>query len=152
MSDDIIIRPMTEEDLAELERAENVPGARIDKSLIPHALMHGLQEYVNIGRPVGSFLEYTLCNNMMRAVGQADPYSRVALPSIVAYIYNDMPSECHGSKECYDAWLNMHAVVREHGEDSDQAREAWKRCVEAKRRARQWEIGQIPWPKDEEEE
>lgn len=109
----IEIREMTEEDLVELERAEAMPGARIDKSTIPPLLMEGLANYVEHGAPVGSFLQNVISNNLVDAIGQADPYSRVAMPSIVSFVYMDMPSTCWGSKNVYNAWIAYHAAIRE---------------------------------------
>jgi hypothetical protein len=104
---------MTEEDFAELERAEQMPGARIDKSTIPPLLLEGLTNYAQHGHPVGSFLQHVISNHLVDAVGQADPYSRVALPSIVSYVYMDMPSPCWGSKNVYNAWVAYHGALRE---------------------------------------
>jgi hypothetical protein len=115
----IEIREMTAEDFAELERAEAQPGARIDKSLIPPLLIEGLRNYAEKGVPVGSFLEHVISNNFVDAVGQADAYSRVALPSIASYIYMDMPQMCWGSKHIYKAWIAFHRAEREGVEGAD---------------------------------
>jgi len=138
-----IIRPMTEEDLAELMRAENLPGARIDPSLIPPAILEGLKNYAGMGKPVGGFLEAVLSNDLMTAFHAADAYSRVGMASRLAYIYNDMPSQCHGSVECYRAGIGMHKAVRDHGEDSQEACDAWTDCNVMKARAHDWSRGKL---------
>jgi hypothetical protein len=137
---DTIIREMTEEDFKELERAEAQPGARIDKSLIPPAILEGLTLYAQEGKPVGSFLEYVICNNLVDAVGKADPYSRVALPSIVSFLYMDMPSICWGSKKVYNAWIAFHQAQR-NGFEGEELQAAADKVTEAKNESQEWRQG-----------
>lgn len=145
----IEIREMTEEDFAELEAAAKEAGQMIDYNTIPPLLVEGLQNYQNQGIPVGDFLQAVLRHDLFDGVGRADPYSMKALPSIVSYVYMEMDSRCHGSKEVYDAWLAFHKAIREHGEDSEPARNAQELCFKAKRRASDWQMGKLPWPKEE---
>jgi len=64
-----------------------------------------LDRYAARGIPVGDFLTACLENNLMEAMGRADSYNRATIHQICMYIYNDMPSPCHGSPEKVTAWL-----------------------------------------------
>jgi hypothetical protein len=55
--------------------------------------------------PTGGFLEAVLANDLMESVGRADSYNRHVLPEICTYIYNEMPSACHGSYAAVSRWL-----------------------------------------------
>lgn len=138
---DTIIRPMTEEDLAELERAENQPGARIDRSTIPPLLIEGLKAYVEQGRPVGSFLEAVLCNDFVAAVGAADAHSRVALPSIARLVCTEMPPISWGSKCVYHAWIAFHQAQRD-GVEGEELQAFADKVSEAKEESVKWQLGQ----------
>jgi hypothetical protein len=53
---------------------------------------------------VGDFLRAVLSNNLMEAVGRADGYNIRTLPAICSYVYNELPSNCHGSPEIVTLW------------------------------------------------
>ena len=72
---------------------------------IPPAIRESLDAYASTGRPTGGCLRAILANDLFEAVGRADEDTHVALPSIVSYIYNELPSPCHGSYEKVDAWI-----------------------------------------------
>ncbi len=71
-------------------------------------IKQALGDYVNHGYPLGGFLTAVVENNLMRAMGSADSYNRATLHQICAYVYNDMPSACHGSPERVAEWFKMH--------------------------------------------
>lgn len=64
-----------------------------------------LMRYKEHKIPTGSFLEAVLSNDLFKAVGKADQYSRANLFAIVNYIYNEMPGNCWGSREIVNEWL-----------------------------------------------
>jgi len=64
-----------------------------------------INNYVKIGLPPGSFVQAVLENNLMEAFGRADGGNRLSLFSICEYVYNEIPSACHGSPEKVKAWL-----------------------------------------------
>lgn len=68
---------------------------------VPPHLIEGLRRFALEYRPVGRFL--TSC--LMGAVMRADEVSLAHLRGIMQYIYNAMPSLCHGSPEKVKAWL-----------------------------------------------
>lgn len=53
----------------------------------------------------GSFLTAVLQNDLVTALGKADPTNLRALPAIVSYCYNYLPPDSWGSKENHDRWL-----------------------------------------------
>src|SRR5688572_25670613 len=56
----------------------------------------------------GDFLRAVLSNDLTEACGRADDYNLLTLPAIVAYVYNNLPADCHGSRERYEAWASKH--------------------------------------------
>ena len=75
-------------------------------------LVDALEEYVRIGRPLGSFLQAVVSNDFKDAVGRADGTNIRNLPAFAAYVYNEMPGPSQGSREKYKAWILMHAEKR----------------------------------------
>jgi len=64
--------------------------------------------YVEHGCPPGGFLSAVLANDFMEAVGRADNRNIHRLAAWAAYIYNEIPSSCHGSHEAVRAWTGQH--------------------------------------------
>lgn len=60
---------------------------------------HSIDRYVERGFECGGFLTCVLENDLMGAMGRADDSSRVNLYAICNYVYNDIPSNVHGSPE-----------------------------------------------------
>ncbi len=54
----------------------------------------------------GGFLTAVLANDLMEAVGRADADNLMLLSPICGFIYNELPSPCHGSREAVAAWLD----------------------------------------------
>lgn len=79
-----------------------------DSNTIPEHLLRGLNAYAHDGIPTGSFLRAVLENDLMMAVGRADPESLAALPAICAFVNYELPSACHGSPENVAAWIKAH--------------------------------------------
>jgi hypothetical protein len=72
---------------------------------IPERMMPGLQRYIENHVPPGDFLREVICNNLRGAIGRADDENLVNLPAYVAFLYNQAPDGCWGSKEKYEAWI-----------------------------------------------
>lgn len=66
-----------------------------------------LELYINHGCDPGHFLKAVLSNDLFDAVGRADIHSTIFLPLIVSYIYNELPSGCHGSREIVKDWMKL---------------------------------------------
>lgn len=74
---------------------------------IPEHLLVGLIAWGKKEHPVGHFLTAVLSNNLFEAVSRADEESMRSLRHIVRFIYNEMPSQCHGSPEKVKAWQQL---------------------------------------------
>jgi len=68
-------------------------------------MMESLDNYAKKGWVPGGFLEAVLRNDLSGAMMRADHVSRNNIFHIVKYCYNELPSECWGSKEHFAAWL-----------------------------------------------
>lgn len=56
-------------------------------------------------RPVGGFVTACLENDFGNAACKADHINYPALRRIAQFIHNDLPHDCHGSREAVEAWL-----------------------------------------------
>ena len=84
-----------------------------DSQLIPLDTRESIDAYVSEGLETGGFLRAVLENNLMEAMGRADAHNLEALPHICAYVYNEIPSACHGAPSIVRAWLERKAKERE---------------------------------------
>ena len=71
---------------------------------MPKLIFVGLNDYARAHAPTGGFLKAVLSNDLGETVMRADPDSLQHIKDIVTYVYNDMPSACHGSPEAYKKW------------------------------------------------
>jgi hypothetical protein len=74
-------------------------------SKIPESTLDGLKRYVEDRIPPGDFLRAVLEDKLVESFGRADEFNRSAMFDICAYIYNEIPSLCHGSPEKVEKWL-----------------------------------------------
>lgn len=72
---------------------------------IPDHMMEGLRDYIVYGHEPGSFLTAVICNNLIDACAHADEENARNLPAYAAFIYNDVPSGCWGSRDRMNAWM-----------------------------------------------
>ena len=73
--------------------------------MIPQYTLNSLKLYVEQGIPPGSFLCAVLENNLFSAVGRADKANLEALPEIVKYIYNEVPSIAGGHAKAVSEYI-----------------------------------------------
>lgn len=98
----IVIEEMTSEKIAEM-LAEH---KRLNPELpIADHIKAALDRYAYQRLPLGDFLTAVVENNLMEAMGRADSYNRATIYQICSYIYNELPSTCHGSPEKVRAHL-----------------------------------------------
>lgn len=64
-----------------------------------------LRRYAEHRIPTGGFLQAVLENDLMEAFARADETSRANLFEIVCFVYNELPSNCYGSKDKVREWL-----------------------------------------------
>ena len=73
--------------------------------MIPQYTLDSLTRYVEHGIPPGSFLCAVLENNLVRSVGRADRENLAALPEIVKYVYNEIPSNAWGNSKSVSDYI-----------------------------------------------
>ena len=73
--------------------------------MIPKYTLDSLTRYVEHGIPPGSFLCAVLENNLFSAINRADRDNLAALPEIVKYIYNELPSFCWGNAKSVSDYI-----------------------------------------------
>lgn len=73
--------------------------------LVPMHTIGGLTRYWKDHCPVGDFLIAVLSNNLIEACCRADHHNLPAIQEICKFVYNEMPSESHGSLEKMEKWL-----------------------------------------------
>ena len=76
----------------------------IDYNRIPEHMRASMQRYVEHGAPTGDFLFAILTNNFMETFARADEKNTKAMHDWAKFIYNELPSQCHGSIEKVLAW------------------------------------------------
>ena len=71
------------------------------------SLLDSLSRYVHERVPPGegSFLEAVLENNLAQSFGRADDKNIEMIPTIIRYIWYNLPSRCWGSPAKVKAWL-----------------------------------------------
>lgn len=72
---------------------------------IPERMIGGLRRYVDNRIPPGDFLQAVICNDLVEACGRADAENARNLPAYVAWLYNEAPRPCWGSRDAMEAWL-----------------------------------------------
>lgn len=72
---------------------------------LPEHIRRGIEDYIELHRPVGHFLTAVLTNDLREACARADQTNRYRLFDIVDWLYNEAPSVCWGSPEKVETWL-----------------------------------------------
>jgi len=76
----------------------------IDYNKIPESTLETLKAYIQTGRPMGSFCEAVVENNLREACTRADEQNRQALFEIVAWLYNYAPGGSWGYPGAIKSW------------------------------------------------
>lgn len=79
--------------------------ARFDR--LPERMQEPARAYVEDHRRVGGFLSAVLSNDLVGAFGFADPENLAAMRDWTLWLWNDIPSECWGSRAKVEAWLDQ---------------------------------------------
>jgi hypothetical protein len=72
---------------------------------------HSIDMYLLHGCDPGHWLGAVLSNSLIGAFRFADSDSQAELPEVVRYLWNDLRSDCWGSRDVFEAWK------RHQGED-----------------------------------
>jgi hypothetical protein len=75
------------------------------KRLVNLDMIDALERYINYGIPTGSFLRAVLAHDLFESFSRADIWNQQLMYNTVKYIYNHVPSICHGSYEKVDEWI-----------------------------------------------
>jgi len=91
---------------AELERIQEFLKPKLYKrETMREDIKDALKRYAEHKIMTGDFLKAVLENDLQMAFARADEDNVKDMLQIVRYCYNDLPSECWGSKEKVEAWL-----------------------------------------------
>jgi hypothetical protein len=74
------------------------------KDKIPSHLLQALVHWGQKECCTGDFLAAVLSNDLMGAIGRADEHSLAAIRYITMFVYNELPRDCHGSKDRVKQW------------------------------------------------
>lgn len=80
-----------------------------DWDAIPFTTRDALRQYVALRQPPGGFLIAVLSNNLTQAVARGDSANIAALPQLVTWLNNHMPSTIWGSWSNYTNWASSDA-------------------------------------------
>jgi len=75
------------------------------RHIIPEHCRDGMELYITKGVSPGSFLDAVLCSDLVRAYAQADHINEARMRSYAEFLYAYAPSECWGSREIVDRWI-----------------------------------------------
>lgn len=75
-----------------------------DSLNIPPEIKAAIDGHVMSGKPVGSFVQAVLENNLKTAVVKADESNYLLLGAIIGYCCNEIPVVCWGSEDAVAKW------------------------------------------------
>lgn len=96
-------------------------------TFVPENLRPGLKRYIEDGVPVGSFLEAVLCNDLYKAVFKVDPITFLHLVTVVRWLWNFAPMDCHGSDAKVRGWIEARQHDAHKDDDHDRMRDTPRR-------------------------
>jgi expansin (peptidoglycan-binding protein) len=76
-------------------------------------MVDALQRYVTKGYRPGSFLTAVLAHDLQEACMRADDDNLANIPAYAAYLYNEIPGNCHGSYTIVDRWVESGGGLNE---------------------------------------
>lgn len=94
---------------------EAIEAFQIPDTYVPENIRGGIERYIECGITGGNFLEAVLCNDLKGACFSADPVTVNFLPSIVRWLWNYAPHQCHGSENHVRGWVDarQHDMAQE---------------------------------------
>ena len=73
---------------------------------IPERMMPAIERYVKERVTPGHFLQAVISNDLRLACANADEENLRNLPAYIAYLYNETPLRCWGSREKMLYWIS----------------------------------------------
>lgn len=89
------------------QREEKTMPRPCDYFLIQDDILAAINRYALHHERKGHFLMAVFGNNLLEALGRADPENEKVIHQIVCYCYNEIPSSAWGSAKKVRAWLEM---------------------------------------------
>tara|TARA_R100001086_G_scaffold242564_1_gene170357 strand:- start:757 stop:1041 length:285 start_codon:yes stop_codon:yes gene_type:complete len=83
----------------------------------PVKVLAAIHRWVEYRDYPGGFVTRLLCNDLVGTMRAADEQSLAALPTLLRYLHNEVPSLCYGSEDKVTTWGNGPAPTTE-GEES----------------------------------
>lgn len=80
---------------------------RFQEWYIPEGMMPGIKRYVDEGILPGGFLTRVFENDFVGALGRADKENLRNIQAYAAYLYNEAPAPCWGSKKAVETWIAL---------------------------------------------
>lgn len=80
---------------------------------ITRRMMKHVRAYIDEGARPGPFLQAVICNDLVNALGKADPENYRNVHAFIGYFYNEAPSQCWGCLDNMRAWIEAKRKVRE---------------------------------------
>lgn len=80
---------------------------RFQEWYIPERMMPEIKRYIEEGILPGDFLTKVFENDFVHALGQADEENLRNIQAYAAYLYNEVPMACRGSKEAMIEWVAL---------------------------------------------
>ena len=65
----------------------------------PVKVLAAINRWVQYRDYPGSFVMRLLCNDLIGTIRAADPQSLAALPVLLRYLHNEVPTQCYGSED-----------------------------------------------------
>lgn len=70
----------------------------------PVKVLAAINRWVQYRDYPGSFVMRLLCNDLIGTIRAADPQSLAALPILLRYLHNEVPTNCYGSEGKVNEW------------------------------------------------
>ena len=83
-----------------------------DYSKIPDYMMININNYVENGYPMGSFLTAIFSNDLYQAVAKADDINKSIIPIYIHYLINELPCNSYGSNEIVSDYIKSKSVEK----------------------------------------
>ena len=77
----------------------------INYDMLPDHMREPMRAYIEAGRPVGPFLAAILALDFVSMARHADDINQGYLFDYAAFLRNEAPADCWGSREMVTAWI-----------------------------------------------
>ena len=89
---------------------------RYEESPVRTHIWEALVQYGKTGSYLGGFLTALVSNDLCDAICRADEDNLAGIHALVLFVYNELPSQCWGSREKVKAWRELCWKAQEEAE------------------------------------